>query len=52
METSRALAGRRETSSPSIKTLPEVGISRPAMRRSVVVLPQPLGPSRVTRAPA
>ena len=52
METSRALAGRRETSSPPMKTLPEVGISRPAMRRRVVVLPHPLGPSRVTRSPA
>ena len=30
---------------------PALGCSRPAIRRSVVVLPQPLGPSRVTSAP-
>src|SRR5256886_13574181 len=28
---------------------PAVGVSRPAVRRSVVVLPQPDGPRRVTR---
>src|SRR5882672_2022396 len=31
---------------------PRSGFSRPAMRRRVVVFPQPLGPSRVRNSPA
>ena len=31
---------------------PDLGRSRPAMERSVVVLPQPLGPSRVKKCPS
>jgi hypothetical protein len=31
--------------------LPALGVSSPAIRRSVVVLPQPLGPSSATSAP-
>jgi len=34
-----------------IKTRPSVATSRPAIRRSVVVLPQPDGPSSVTSVP-
>src|SRR6266700_7344911 len=39
------------TRSPT-RTSPASGFSRPAMSRSVVVLPQPLGPSNVTSEPA
>ena len=52
MDTLRAEAGRRDTSRPPIRIVPSLGSSRPATRRSVVVLPQPDGPSRVTRLPA
>ena len=31
---------------PAIEIRPESGASKPAIRRRVVVLPQPLGPSR------
>ena len=42
----RARAARRKvTSSPSRRISPEVGSSSPAIMRSVVVLPQPEGPS-------
>src|SRR3982751_2352022 len=34
-----------------MKTLPWSGTSRPATRRSVVVLPAPLGPSRTMNSP-
>ena len=37
--------GRREASRPSTRMRPSVGVSNPASIRSVVVLPQPLGPS-------
>ena len=40
------------TSSPPIEIEPAVGCSRPAMQRSVVVLPQPEGPSSTTISPA
>ena len=33
------------------RIVPSLAISSPAMRRSVVVLPQPEGPSSVTRVP-
>ena len=52
MDTSRSVADSRVTSSPPMKMEPELAISRPAIRRSVVVLPHPEGPSRVTRVPA
>src|SRR5215813_8613171 len=42
---SRCEARRNVTSSPSSRIRPDVGISRPAIMRSVVVLPQPEGPS-------
>ena len=48
MLTSRSLAARSVTSAPPITTRPLVTASRPATIRSVVVLPQPEGPSSVT----
>src|SRR3954464_15397641 len=54
----RARGGMRKprsgtaTSSPPIEIAPPVGCSRPAMHRSVVVLPQPEGPSSTTISPA
>src|SRR5262245_40448568 len=36
---------------PSTSIRPESGFSRPAIERSVVVLPQPEGPSRVNISP-
>src|SRR5690242_20138136 len=41
-----------DTSFPAILISPEVGCSSPATQRSVVVLPQPEGPSRTTISPA
>src|ERR1700754_4285992 len=56
MPTSRRLAGtytRSETTTVSARrTVPASGRSKPAMQRSVVVLPQPLGPSRVKNSPS
>ena len=43
--------GARWTSSPSNSTAPASGISRPAISRSSVVLPQPEGPSSATSSP-
>src|SRR5882672_9166015 len=43
---SRAEAGSAVTSSPSSRMRPEVGSSRPAIMRKVVVLPQPEGPRK------
>ena len=40
---------RRRT--PSSSTVPASGRSKPAMRRSVVVFPQPLGPSSASNSP-
>src|SRR3546814_195142 len=48
---SRAAARRKETSSPSSRILPEVGSSSPAIILSVVVLPQPEGPSSTKNSP-
>src|SRR5437016_5168097 len=39
-------------SRPSIRRRPASGLSRPATRRSVVVLPAPVGPSRTTNSPS
>src|SRR5258705_8733633 len=58
MPSSRERGGTRmpragdDTSLPPILISPEVGCSRPATQRSVVVLPQPDGPSRTTISPA
>src|ERR1700742_4515634 len=58
MPRSRARGGTRmprpgdDTPLPQIETSPPVGCSRPATQRSVVVLPQPDGPSRTTISPA
>src|SRR6266852_8741341 len=41
-----------DTISPSTAISPDCGRSRPAIERSVVVLPQPLGPSSVKSLPA
>ena len=41
-----------ETTAPPMAIEPDVGCSRPATQRSVVVLPQPDGPSRTTISPA
>ena len=38
-------------SSPSISTRPSVGCSRPAMMLNSVLLPQPDGPTRLTKRP-
>jgi hypothetical protein len=37
--------------SPAISMLPPSGSSKPEMRRKVVVLPQPLGPSKAKSSP-
>ena len=39
------------TSAPSIRIVPAVGISNPAIIRSVVVFPHPLGPRNDTNSP-
>src|SRR6202790_2768596 len=41
-----------DTSRPAMLISPEVGCSSPATQRSVVVLPQPEGPSSTTISPA
>jgi hypothetical protein len=48
MLTSRSAADSRLTSLPPISTRPLLMASSPATMRSVVVLPQPDGPSSVT----
>ena len=47
----RWFGGRLVMSLPSIVIEPEVGCSKPAIMRSVVVLPQPLGPRNDTNSP-
>ncbi len=47
----RLWGGSPATSAPSIRISPSLGCSKPATIRSVVVLPQPLGPSRVKNSP-
>src|SRR6476646_389547 len=49
---SRCEARFQVTSSPPRKIRPAVGSSRPAIMRSVVVLPQPDGPSRQKNSPS
>src|SRR5689334_4984740 len=48
MARSRSRAGTSLTWIPSMRISPEVGSSRPATIRMVVVLPQPEGPSRTS----
>ena len=52
MEMPRLLGGTLATSRSPIITLPLVGYSKPEIMRSVVVLPQPEGPSSVTISPS
>ncbi len=47
----RWLGRSLEISLPSMTMAPAVGISKPAIMRSVVVLPQPLGPRKETNSP-
>ena len=48
----RWLAGRAVTSRPPTTTVPESGVMKPAMIRSSVVFPHPLGPSRQISSPS
>src|SRR5258705_4999298 len=50
--TSRSAGASRLTSRPPIRIEPRSGISNPAMRRNVVVLPAPVGPSNATNSPS
>ena len=52
MAMSRFSGGRSFMRRPAITMSPAVARSRPAIMRSVVVLPQPEGPSRQTTSPA
>jgi hypothetical protein len=47
----RLCGGTPDMSVPSSMILPAVGCSKPAISRSVVVLPQPEGPSREKNSP-
>ena len=51
MAMSRSFAGTLFMTSPSILSVPEEIDSKPAIMRSVVVLPQPDGPSRTMNSP-
>src|SRR3954467_2252992 len=51
-ETARSAAASPVTSRPSIRIEPLSGISSPATRRNVVVLPAPVGPSSATNSPS
>src|SRR4051794_21003541 len=50
--TSRSAGASPVTSRPPIRIEPRSGISSPAIRRNVVVLPAPLGPSSATNSPS
>src|SRR5579884_692239 len=52
MPTPRLLARKPSTERPPILTSPVVGCSNPAMIRSVVVFPEPLGPRNETNSPS
>src|SRR6478736_6987812 len=52
MAMSRFCGGSSFMRCPAMMTSPEVARSRPAIMRSVVVLPQPEGPRRQTTSPA
>ena len=47
----RSCAGASVTSRPPMKIRPDVGLLRPAISDSSVVLPEPLGPRMVTNSP-
>ena len=49
--TSRLFGGTVDTSWPSSRIAPEVGVSNPAIIRRVVVFPQPDGPSIEKNSP-
>src|SRR3990170_689001 len=49
---SRSFGGRSLTTCSSIFTVPDVIVSRPAITRSAVVLPQPDGPTNTTNSPS
>jgi hypothetical protein len=51
MPTLRLFGDTRVTSAPWMAIVPEVGFSKPATIRNVVVLPQPLGPRNETNSP-
>src|SRR5215470_6800778 len=51
MPTLRLNGGSNVTRAPSIHTSPSVGTAKPAMHASVVVLPDPDGPSSVRNSP-
>ena len=51
MPTFRSWGGVRLMSWPSMEMVPDVGSSKPAIMRRVVVLPQPLGPRKDTNSP-
>src|SRR5215207_4663746 len=51
MLTGRRWGGTRVTSLPWMRIVPALGSSNPAISRSRVVLPQPLGPSRAKNSP-
>ena len=52
MPKSRWFAGKWVMSRPAKFTLPELGVSSPAIMRSRVVLPQPDGPRKHTSLPS
>src|SRR5574338_363383 len=52
MPMSRAWTGTPPTSRPSISTCPRSSVTNPAIARSRVVLPLPLGPSRPKNSPS
>src|SRR5437879_13753871 len=52
MERPRLAAGTPTTLAPSIRILPSVTSSSPAIRRNSVVLPQPEGPTKTTKEPS
>ena len=51
MLTGRAYGGTAFIFTPSIRICPSSGVSKPAIRRSNVVLPQPEGPRRAKNSP-
>ena len=52
MAMSRSLAGTSFTTRPSMESVPDEIVSRPAIIRNVVDLPQPEGPSSTMNSPS
>src|SRR5207253_2183237 len=52
MLTGRRWGGTASIAAPSSSTRPSLGVSKPASRRSNVLLPQPEGPSSAKNSPA